>query len=242
MAYTQYTDGNGTTITNYGYIRYIWDWFRTIGLKADAVAALMGNLYSESFCVPYIMQGNTTYPFSDSWNYTLNVSDGTISEYNFVHNGPNGGGYGLAQWTYSTRKQGLYNMFVDNGYATIGDKELACKYLWSELNSGFYNVLQYLKNTSYSMKQKTIYVLKNFENPSDQGTSVQNLRYSRALCIYEYMNGTSYQDPEDDHSGEGGGSGGGNAELKGSVKRSRKGKIYLFLRRKHYNKRRKQWQ
>ena len=210
MAYTQYTDSNGTTITNYGYIRYIWEYFRIKGIPADGVAALMGNLYSESFCVPYIMQGNTTYPFSDSWNYTQDVTDGTISKYDFINNAPNGGGYGLAQWTTKNRKTGYYDYFQLGGYSSIGDKKLGCDYVWHELNTGWSSVLNKLKSNA-SMRDKTVYVLKYYEGPSDQSTPVQTLRYNRARCIYEYMNGTSYQDPEDDHSGEGGGSGGGGA-------------------------------
>lgn len=210
MAYTDYTDSRGTTIHNYGYIRFIWDWFRSKGLSAEATAALMGNLYSESFCVPYIVQGNLTYPFSSSWDYTEDVNNNVISEYDFVHNGPNGGGYGLAQWTISSRKQGYYNYYRDNGFSSIGDKTLGCAYVYRELETGWSTTLQYLKGNS-SMRNKTVYVLQNYENPRNQGLSVQTLRYNRALCIYEYMYGTSYSDPDDDHSGEGGGSGGGTA-------------------------------
>lgn len=231
MSYTTYTDSYGTTITNYGYIRYIWDWFRSIGLTSEATAALMANLYSESYCVPYIVQGNITYPFSTSYSYTQDVDNGTITEYDFVHNGPNGGGYGLAQWTIASRKQGYYNYYESGGYSSIGDIALGCSYVWHELNNGWNTVLNYLKGLA-SMRDKTIYVLKNYEAPENTGTSVQSLRYSRARCIYEYMNGTSYTDPEDDQSGEGGGSGGGSAtpsnrKIKGITLRN----PILYLRR-----------
>lgn len=215
MSYTTFTDSLGYTIINYGYMEYIWSYLTGRGLPDDGVAALMGNLYAESKCVPYIEQGDTQYPFSASKSYTDAVSNGTISENDFVYHGPNGGGYGLAQWTWKTRKQAYYNRFVSDGYSSIGDKELGCKFLWCELNGidltySYKGVRDYIKNASYTLKQKTIYVLRNFENPENQSTAVQNTRYSMAHAIYEYLSGTTVVDPPDDESGEGGGSGGGH--------------------------------
>ena len=236
MAYDTYTDSRGTQITNYGYMQYIWTYFHNRGLPYDAIAALMGNLYAESMCVPYIVQGNTSYPFSYSVNYTNNVTSGVISEYDFVHNGPNGGGYGLAQWTWYTRKQGLYDMFVNEGYTSIGDKTLACKYLWTELNTNFTNVWSYLMGTGTSLFNKTKYVLFNFENPADKSTAVQNKRYAYACAIYEYLYGTAVVDPPDDESGTGGGSGGGGEKPSGFIRKLTKDRnISLFMHRHYYD-------
>ena len=88
---------------------YIWNYFITKIANPWGVAGLMGNLYAESGLNSDIVQGDI--PYSDySVEYTSQVNSGAITEYDFVHNGPNGGGYGLAQWTYYTRKQALYNM------------------------------------------------------------------------------------------------------------------------------------
>lgn len=210
MAYTTFTDSQGTQITNYGYMNSIWNKLKSYGLSDESVAALMGNLYAESLCVPYIVQSNLTPPFSYSINYTTDVNNGTISEYDFVHNGPNGGGYGLAQWTYKTRKQGLYDYWQNGSYSSIGDYVLACDYIWYELNNGFTDTLNYLKNNSKTLQQKVDYVLKHYESPADQSASVSAQRYKYAHAILEYMQGTVV-DPPDDGSGSGGGSGGGNA-------------------------------
>ena len=242
MAYDYYTDSRGTTITNYGYMKYIWTYFYNRGLPYDGIAALMGNLYAESFCVPYIVQSNTSPPFTYSINYTNDVTSGVISEYDFVHNGPNGGGYGLAQWTYKTRKQGLYDMFQSEGFTSIGDKTLACKFLWTELQTSYKNVWDYLCRTDVSMQDKTKYVLFNFENPADKGASVQKTRYKYACAIYEYLYGTPVVDPPDDGSGDGGGSGGGSEKPSGFYRSNAKhSNINILLRRHYYDPLTKKW-
>ena len=242
MAYDSYTDSRGTTIVNYGYIVKVWSRLSSIINNNNGLAAIMGNLYSESFIVPYIVQGNISYPFSYSITYTDNVNNGTISENDFVYNGPNGGGYGLAQWTYKTRKQGLYDMWRKSSYTSIGDIDLACDYLIHELQNNFTNVLSYL-NSNATLFDKTKYVLQNFENPSNQSIGVQNLRYDRAYAIYEYVTQTSPTDPPDDGSGTGGGGGGGNnpVSTKGYFSK-RHGKVWMCMKQRFFNRRTGQWQ
>jgi len=210
MAYTQYVDSYGTVINNYGYVREIWDFFIDKGLSPDAVASLMGNLYAESMLVPYIKQGDVNYPFSASWDYTEQVNDGTISRAEFVQFGSASSGYGLAQWTTDGRKSGYYDYWKSTTYSSIGNCQVGCYYVWQELQTGWSSTLKHIKG-DYSLRDKTVFVMKYYEAPLNQSTDAQNHRYNVARCIYEYMNGTTYQDPEDDHSGTGGGSGGGNA-------------------------------
>ena len=252
MAYENFTGSNGETITNYGYIVQIWNRLSSEGIPDYGIAALMGNLYSESMCVPYICQGNTTYPFSASRDYTERVTNGTISEYAFVHYGANGTtaankGYGLAQWTINARKQPLYTMFR-SGYSSIGSTQLALDYLMVELNGtgqygalNYRNVLNYIKDESKTMRQRTNYVLTNFENPKDQSDPVKQLRYRRAQTIYEYMTQTvPPTDPPDDGSGGGGGGGGGNGKPD-PLNRPRKLPISCMIRKHFKDERTGQW-
>ena len=73
------------------------------------VAALMGSLDAESNLTPFRKQGdmNFTGGYPDSVSYTNNVDSGVITEDSFVNDSI---GYGVAQWTYHTRKQGLYDL------------------------------------------------------------------------------------------------------------------------------------
>ena len=179
-------------LLNHPYAEDIWlILLATIGNKYGT-AGLMGNLRAESGLYPDRVQGDI--PYSDySKNYTALVDGGAISEYDFVYNGPNGGGYGLAQWTYYTRKQALYDMWKNSqgqlgAYSSIGDVRLACDYLLYELNTSYSDVMDVLKNAT-SIREASDIVLHQFENPADQSTSVEELRESLGLEVFETFDG-----------------------------------------------------
>lgn len=81
----------------------IWYFLRSKGLSDYGVAGLMGNLYAESALRPENLQN--TYEkklgMTDA-EYTAAVDSGAYA--GFVRDSA---GYGLAQWTYWSRKEGL---------------------------------------------------------------------------------------------------------------------------------------
>jgi hypothetical protein len=81
----------------------IWEFFTSKGLNAFAAAGLMGNLYAESGLVPSNLQNSyeKKLGYTDA-TYTAAVDSGKYT--NFVRDSA---GYGLAQWTYWSRKQAL---------------------------------------------------------------------------------------------------------------------------------------
>ena len=81
----------------------IWNYFIDKGLTPAGVAGLMGNLYAESGLNPKNLQNtfNTKLKLSDE-EYTKRVDNGKYT--NFVYDKA---GYGLAQWTYWSRKKAL---------------------------------------------------------------------------------------------------------------------------------------
>lgn len=153
------------------------------------VAGLMGNLQAESGLYPDRVQGDIPYS-SYSQEYTAKVDSGEISEYDFVHNGPGGGGYGLAQWTFYTRKQALYDMYKSGGYPSIGDVNLACAYLLHELKTSYTDVYADLILAS-SVRYASDSVLHNFEKPADQSEAVEIARCELGIAIYEELTGSS---------------------------------------------------
>ena len=172
------------------YKTYIWNTLLADIQNEYGVAALMGNLQAESGLCPYRLQGDFSSGYTTSLEYTSKVDSGEISEYDFVHNGPNGGGYGLAQWTFYTRKQALYDWKRNNGYSSIGSVELAVDYLLYELKTtytGVYNTL----TTATSIRTASDKVLHDFENPADQSVDVEILRGDLGSSIYNEMKGTS---------------------------------------------------
>lgn len=169
-----------------GYEPKIWNFlYRYIG-NNYGVAALMGNLYAESGLHPNIVQGDV--PISNySVEYTAKVDNGTISEYDFVHNGPGGGGYGLAQWTFYTRKQDLYTTWKNNPqYTSIGDIDLQLNFLYAEMLVSYSGVWNTLCNTK-SIREASDKVLHDFENPAYQSTSVEEYRASLGQQYYNYF-------------------------------------------------------
>lgn len=81
----------------------IWNFLKAKGLNDCGIAGLMGNLYAESGLRPNNLQN--TYErklgYTDE-SYTAAVDSGEYT--NFAKDSA---GYGLAQWTYHTRKAAL---------------------------------------------------------------------------------------------------------------------------------------
>ena len=202
-----------------GYESTIWNYLKNKIGNEYGVAGLMGNLQAESGLYPDRVQGDIPYS-SYSQEYTAQVDSGAISEYDFVNNGPNGGGYGLAQWTFYTRKQALYNMMKSGGYSSIGSIDLALDYLWYELENSYADVLEVLK-TATSIREASDKVLHDFENPAVQDETVESERESLSKSFYDEFSGTG---------------GGGGATPTPATNRKRK--KYNFIL---FNKRRTQW-
>jgi hypothetical protein len=176
------------------YKEYIWNYFVGKINNEYGVAGLMGNLQAESGLHCDRVQGDIPYS-SYSVEYTSKVDNGSISENDFVHNGPNGGGYGLAQWTYYTRKQRLYDTYKSGNYSSIGSVELACDYLWWELQNSYPSVLAVLK-TATDIRTPSDVVLHDFENPADQSESVEIARANLGTAIYNDLSGSPIIPPQ----------------------------------------------
>lgn len=176
------------------YDAQIWNYFHERIGNDYGVAGLMGNLYAESGLLPNNLQNsfNTSLGYTDV-EYTRIVDNKTYTKFQFVNDSA---GYGLAQWTYWSRKQALYEMWISGGYSSIGSIELALDYLWYELQHDFPGVLSVLK-TATSLRQASNKVLFDFESPADQGTSVQNKRVEYSQGYYDtYADTTPEVDPE----------------------------------------------
>lgn len=163
------------------YEDYAWATLYNFIGNEYGTAGLMGNLYAESGIIPYRLQGDFTSGYSRSISYTNNVNSGTYTETQFVNDSK---GYGLAQWTYYTRKQGLYNKWISGSYSSIGDMSLGCDYLIDELNSSFSGVLAVLRSAT-SVREASDIVLHQFENPAQQGPDVEAYRASLGQGYYD---------------------------------------------------------
>lgn len=169
------------------YAQYIWSYFKGRINNDYGVAGLMGNLQAESALCPYRLQGDFSSGYATSIEYTAKVDSGEISRNDFIHNGPNGNGYGLAQWTFYTRKDELYERWSNGGYDSIGSIDLACDFLYYEL--GQYGLLDNLRNAK-SVREASDVILHDFENPADQSESAEIRRASMGQAWYDKYAGT----------------------------------------------------
>ena len=168
----------------------IWNLLKQKGFSDVATAGIMGNMEAESNCESNRLQGDFGTTREKSINYTKQVDEGYVSRDDFIYNGPNGGGYGLCQWTYYSRKAGLYDLAKMRGLS-IASEDVQIEWLCNELAQGEYaGVLQTLR-TSGSIRECSDAVLKGFEKPADQGSIQSDIRAGYAEGIYELYHGGS---------------------------------------------------
>lgn len=166
--------------------KQIWNFLKAAGFNDFGVAGLMGNLYAESGLQPTNMENayQSKLGFTDE-TYTRAVDNGTYI--NFVKDAV---GYGLAQWTYWTRKQNLLN-YAKQKNKSIGDLEMQLEFLVKELKESYTNsVYNVLKNATSILEASNAVLLK-FERPANMSTSVQSARASYGQSIYNRCVGTS---------------------------------------------------
>lgn len=157
--------------------KVIWDFLKAQGLSDCGVAGLMGNLYAESGLNPKNLQN--TYEKSLGYtddSYTIAVDKGKYK--NFVNDKA---GYGLAQWTFWSRKENLLNYAKEKG-ASIGDLTMQLEFLIKEL--GAYRLLDALKNATSVLEASNV-ILLQFEKPQFQDEIVQAKRAGFGQTYYD---------------------------------------------------------
>ena len=163
------SDGGASASAPADNAAIIWAFFRDKGLNDFAIAGLMGNLHAESALNPRNLQNSyeKKLNMSDA-EYTAAVDAGTYG--NFVRDSA---GYGLAQWTYWSRKQAMYDFIKQSG-ASIGDLQAQLDFLYREL-CGYSGVMNALKS-AVSVRAASDAVLTGYEKPADMGESVKTRR------------------------------------------------------------------
>lgn len=156
----------------------IWNYFKDKGLNDYGCAGLLGNLYAESALNPKNLQNSyeKKLKYTDD-TYTQVVDNGKYK--NFVKDSA---GYGLAQWTYWSRKQTLLEFAKAMG-KSIGDLEMQLDFLYQELSTGYKKVLKTLTNAT-SVLDASNSVLLEFERPADQSKAMQKKRASYGEGYY----------------------------------------------------------
>lgn len=108
-------------------------WFALLdeGYSKEAAAGVLGNLKQESGVRSNNMQNSyeSTLGMNDD-QYTEAIDNGTYTREKFINDSC---GYGLAQWTSSGRKEGLY-IFAQNRGTSISDASMQIEFLLGEIS------------------------------------------------------------------------------------------------------------
>lgn len=156
-------------VANYDEI--VWDFLSGKGLNSFAVAGVMGNLQVESRINPHNIQNSfeKKLGLTDD-TYTAAVDSGAYSRDAFIKDGA---GYGLAQWTYKTRKAGLYD-YAKEHKTSIGDINTQLDYLWIEFKDRVKMLAEL--SASKSVLEASNIILHQFEKPANQSADVEKYR------------------------------------------------------------------
>lgn len=155
-----------------GVERELYAFYSSKGLCNNGIFGLFGNLYAESGMKPGNLQNSSEKKLGlTDEAYTAAVDSGSYK--NFVHDSA---GYGLAQWTYWSRKEAMLAFHQAKG-VSIGDALTQAEFLYKELSEGYKSVLSVLK-TAASIREASDAVLLQFEKPKDQSETVQEKRAS----------------------------------------------------------------
>lgn len=142
-------------------------------------AGLMGNLKAESGLVSTNLQNSfqNALGFSDL-TYTKAVDDGSYTNFE-----KDKAGYGLAQWTYWSRKRDLLN-YARKTCRSIGDETMQLEFLMQELQKSFKAVWNTLR-TAKSVKEASDIVLTQFERPANMTAANKVRRADIGQKIYD---------------------------------------------------------
>ena len=153
-----------------GVERELYAFFKSKGLCNNGIFGLFGNLYAESGMKPGNLQNSSEKKLGlTDEAYTAAVDSGSYK--NFVHDSA---GYGLAQWTYWSRKEAMLAFHQAKG-VSIGDALTQAEFLYKELSEGYKSVFSVLK-TATSIREASDAVLLQFERPADQSEAVREKR------------------------------------------------------------------
>jgi len=147
----------------------------------------MGNIQQESAFRSNNVEDRSGIPDE---TYTRMVDDGSYSRQDFMYDGGKAYGYGLCQWTYFSRKAGLYDL-AKSRHVSIADEQMQIDWLWEELGQPPYVSVKNCLLSGASLYDMTAKFMRTFENPADQSDDAINYRVSCAKAILDEFSGTT---------------------------------------------------
>lgn len=167
----------------------LYNALRQKGLSQKAAAVVLGHGKEESGNECNRLQGDFAGDRAKSIAYTNDVDSGRITRDDFIFHGPNGGGYGWLQWTFWSRKAGLWNKAKDLG-VSIGSVKAAVEWFWDELHQGEYSSVLSALNSDMSIREMSDVFMHRFERPADQSESACARRANLCQQMFDLYAGS----------------------------------------------------
>ena len=173
----------------------VWNGLSRYGFSDKAKAAIMGNIGPESGYDPYNVEDRYT---GDDHAYVAAIDNGTYSRDEFSTDHGKYYGFGLCQWTYWSRKNGLYDLAKGRG-VSIAYLPMQLDYMWQELQtSEFASILAVLRSDA-SLREMTEKFMVDFEKPGDVSKAAKDYRVSVAEAVYnEFAGKDASGDPQEE--------------------------------------------
>lgn len=169
----------------------IYNRLRQGGLSEAGALGMMGNWQCESGLEPNRVQGDFSPYRTISKDYVRRIENFTLDRYTFAHDAK---GFGLAQWTFYSRKEALWDAWHKSGLSIASD-ELQVKFALSELTSGYGGLYSFLCSTS-DLYEATARICREFERPAINNIDAR-FQAANALKYEIDLNGkTEEQEPE----------------------------------------------
>ena len=171
--------------------KQIYDALVAAGMTREGACGLMGNFQAESGCEAGRLQGDFSPYRTASRAYVAAVTAGITTRQQFVNDQK---GFGLAQWTYHTRKAALYDFWRASGEA-LDSAAMQIAFALQELRtmpeySGVWAVL----TASHDMYQCAEIVCVKYECPAVNNVDA---RFQFAVQIFDELANDPQPEPED---------------------------------------------
>ena len=182
------------------YKQTIYNCFRRHGLTEAAALGFLGNWQCESTNEPYRLQGDFSPYRTVSKAYVQGVENGSISKQQFQSDQK---GFGLAQWTFWSRKAALFDFWKASGKA-LDSAEMQTDFAMQELQSDFRALLDFLRSTNdvYTACSR---ICREYERPAIDNIDARfraanDIKYELDLNAWEEGGGDPDPEPQKDHS------------------------------------------
>ncbi len=160
---------NVSTENNNSTEKLIYNWLKkNTTFNTAAISGILANLYHESAFKSTNLQNS----YEKSLGYTDESYTSAVDSNKYKNFIRDSAGYGLAQWTFWSRKQGLLE-YANSKKTSIGDYTMQLEYLLKELKNykNVWNILSNCSDDENGAYQSGYRFCYDFEAPAAKATS-----------------------------------------------------------------------